>query len=107
MTLELAKMCHTRIPCLVKVIVLDLIILVILIDCQVFGIEVVNECIGGDPLVISFQLRLILYIPLMIRSFPMVPHHHHLLLMAIQIITGAILVGVVLGHPGVVPLQAG
>lgn len=107
MTLELAKMCHTCIPCLVKVIVLDLIILMILIDRQVFGIEVVDECTGGDPLVISFRLLLILHIPLMIGIFPMAPRHHHLLT-AIQIIIGAVLlVGVVLGHLGVVPLQAG
>ena len=107
MTLKLAKMRHTRILILVIVMVLDLIVLMILIDHQVFGIVVVNECSEGDPLVISFRLHLILHIPLMIGIFLMVPHHH-LLLMAIQIIIGAVLlVGVVLGHLEVVPRQAG
>ena len=110
MTLELAKMCHNRIPCLVIVIVLDLIVYMILTDHrQGFGIVVVSDCIGEGPLVISFRLHSILYIPLMIGIFPMAPrHHHHLLLTTIQIITGAVLlVGVVLGHTEVVPHQAG
>jgi hypothetical protein len=87
--------------------VLDLIILMILIDRRVFGIEVVDECTGEDPLDISFRLRLILHIPLTIGIFPMAPRHH-LLLMALQIITGVVLVvGVVLDHPEVVPHQVG
>lgn len=107
MILELAKMCHTRVPCLVIVVIaLDLIVLMILIDHRDFGIMVVGEYYGGDPLVISFLLHMSLHFPLT-SIFPMAPHCHHLLT-AIQIILGAaLIVGVVLGHLEVVHHQAG